>query len=84
MNQVKVTVISQQGHCAYHHKVGDAWVCGGTTPGGLCASAYSTIYPTLRALGAGGKFDWANADGSLDMCCSDHKNPVIMRLQVIE
>lgn len=84
MSKVKISVISQEGYCGFHHKVGDTWVCDGTTPGGVCASAYNAIYPTLRALSVGGKFDWGNEDGSVDMCCPDHKNPVILRLEVIE
>ncbi len=84
MKDVKVTVVSQKGTCAYNHKVGDSWVCGSTTPGGMCATAYSTIYPTIRALRAGGSFDSGNEDGSVDLCCPDHLNPVVMRLQRVE
>lgn len=80
MKSVQVKVISQEGTCAYNHKVGDSWVCGSTTPGGMCASAYAAFYPTIRALAAGGKFEWGNADGSVDMCCPDHKNPLVVRM----
>jgi len=84
MKQVKVEVISQQGTCAYNHKVGDSWLCGPTTPCGMCASAYAAIYPSIRALQAGGKFDWGNEDGSVDMCCPDHLNPLVVRLTPVE
>jgi uncharacterized repeat protein (TIGR04076 family) len=50
----------------------------------MCATAYSTIYPTIRALRAGGSFDSGNEDGSVDLCCPDHLNPVVMRLQRVE
>ena len=38
-HEVKVTVLSQKGHCAWGHKVGDSWVIGGVTPHGMCLSA---------------------------------------------
>jgi len=83
MKDVKVTVISQKGFCGHGHNEGDSWVCGGKTPAGVCASAYAAIYPTLRALSAGGSFEWANPDGSVDLACPDHLNPLVMRLKVL-
>ena len=84
MNEVKVTVLSQQGTCDHGHKVGDSWICGPTTPGGMCGSLYNAIYPTARALMADGRFDWGNEDGSVDMCCIDHANPLVVRLERVE
>jgi uncharacterized repeat protein (TIGR04076 family) len=84
MKKVKVTVVSQQGHCAYGHAVGHEWICDSLTPGGMCASAYIAIYPTIRALAAGGTFPWANKDGSLDLACPDHANPLVLRLAAID
>ncbi len=84
MKSVEVTVVSQKGTCAHRHKVGDSWICGALTPEGMCASAFAAIYPTIRGLSAGGKFDWGNADGSVDMCCPDHINPLVLRLKPVE
>ena len=84
MKDVKVTVISQRGHCAHGHKVGDTWTCGAVTPAGMCASAYNALYPYKAALATGGSFEWANPDGSLDVACPDFQNPVVMRLSVVK
>jgi uncharacterized repeat protein (TIGR04076 family) len=84
MKEVKVTVVSQRGHCAHGHKVGDTWMCGTKTPAGMCASAYHALYPIKAALAAGGSFDWANPDGSVEVACPDHLNPVVMRLKPVE
>lgn len=81
MKEVEVTVVSQEGRCDHGHKVGDTWVCGALTPTGMCAAAYAAIYPTVRALAAGGSFPWAAEDGSLEMACPDGKNPLILRLR---
>lgn len=77
-----VEVVLQEGTCGAGHSVGERFVCGGKTPGGVCAAAYAVLYPTVRALAAGGSFPWANPDGSLDLACPDHKNPVVFRLKV--
>jgi uncharacterized repeat protein (TIGR04076 family) len=84
MKKVRVEVISQQGSCAYKHKVGDEWICGPTTPCGMCASMYVAIFPTIRALQAGGKFSWGKEDGSVEMCCTDHMNPLWVRLTPVD
>ena len=56
---VKVTVISQQGHCEVGHRVGDYWVIDGKTmktPEGLCLFAYQTLQSMLISLMVGGTF----------------------------
>lgn len=84
MKEVKVTVVSQKGFCGAGHKEGDSWVCGSKTPEGICAAAFAAIYPTLRALAAGGSFDWAHPDGSMDVACPDNVNPLVLRLKAID
>jgi uncharacterized repeat protein (TIGR04076 family) len=81
MKDVLVTVVSQEGSCGHGHTVGQIFRCGGKTPAGMCAAAYAAIYPTIRALSAGGSFSWAAADGSLDLACPDGANPVLFRLR---
>jgi len=83
MKEVLVTIVSQKGSCGHGHAVGQSWSCGGKTPGGICASAYGAMYPTIRALSAGGSFPWAAPDGSLDVACPDGANPIIFRLKVV-
>ncbi len=84
MKEVLVEVISQRGECGAGHHVGERFVCGGKTPAGICAAAYNALYPTVRALAAGGSFPWANPDGSVDLACPDGANPVVFRLKVSE
>lgn len=81
MKDVLITVVSQKGHCGYGHAEGHSWTFNGTTPAGFCANAWCAIYPTVRALAAGGTFPWAAADGSLDLVCQDAANPVVFRLK---
>ena len=84
MKDVRVEVVKQEGHCGAGHEVGHSWVCGGKTVEGICAAAYACLYPTLRALSAGGRFEWAAADGSLEVACPDGDNPVVFRLATVE
>lgn len=83
MKDVMVTVVSQKGTCGHGHTVGQVFRCGGKTPDGMCAAAYAAIYPTIRALAAGGSFEWAAEDGSVDLACPDGANPVIFRLKAV-
>lgn len=83
MKDVTIEVVSQKGHCAHGHKVGDVFVCDGKTPAGMCASAFAVVYPTVRALAAGGTFPWANQDGSVDLACPDFANPIVFRVKAV-
>ncbi|MEW6032046.1 MAG: TIGR04076 family protein [Bacillota bacterium] len=83
MKDVLVSVVSQKGTCGHGHAVGDVFRCGGKTPAGMCAAAYAALYPTIRALAAGGTFPWAEPDGSLELACPDGENPVIFRLKAV-
>lgn len=80
VKQVRVEVVRQEGVCGAGHKPGDTWVCGGMTVDGICAAAYASFYPTLRALASGGEFRWAEQDGSVEIACPDGANPAIFRL----
>ena len=78
---VRVTVVSQKGHCGAEHKVGDQWTVSGKTPDGICLAAFNALYPNLRALRFGGTFPWgADPDTSL-VACPDGENPVVFELQ---
>ncbi len=83
MKDVLITIISQKGHCGHGHAEGHTWNYDGKTPAGVCANAWNAIFPTVRALSAGGTFPWADPDGSLELVCPDPANPVIFRLKPV-
>lgn len=84
MKDVLITIVSQKGDCGHGHAAGHTWRYDGKSPGGMCANAWNAIYPTVRALSAGGKFPWASEDGSLDLVCADPANPVVFRLKAVD
>ena len=82
---VEVEVISQKGKCAAGLKKGDKFKFDPSmTPLNFCASAYTSFYPTLKAISAGGNFPWAEQDGSMLVACPDPKNPVVCSLKIVK
>lgn len=81
---VKVKVIKQEGHCAAEHKVGDEFLIANKTPGGMCLSAFASLYPSLRVLQFGGSFPWAKDPESSEAACPDAANPVVFELRRVE
>jgi len=80
--KVAVKVVSQKGFCANNHKVGDEWVIGGTTPAGICLSAFDVICPYIWVLMCGGALPWeSDPDIATNIACSDAKNPVVFELR---
>ena len=82
MVRVKATVISQEGHCAAGHKVGDEIIFDWDTheiEGKLCLHALYSALPKLYALATA-------EDGSkvARHACPDGYNPLILELRVIE
>jgi len=84
VKKVSIEVVSQKGTCDAGHRVGQKFTLGSHTPEGICTPAFVALYPTARALSAGGSFPWANEDGSLDIACGDADNPVVFRLKAID
>ncbi len=79
---VEISVISQKGHCAAHHKVGDRWIVHNwRTPEGLCISALNAMIPALRAMWLGCNQPWDNVPGETEIACPDPKNPVIFKVK---
>jgi len=79
---VSITVISQKGNCAQGHKIGDRWVCDSRyTPGGICLSAFHTMYPILRVLGFGGSLPWRDEPDMNTTACPDPANPTVFELR---
>ena len=79
--EVVAKVISQKGTCAAEHKVGDEWVIEGRTPGGMCLSAFSALFPSLRVLMFGGAFPWETDPDVTTVACPDAENPVVFELR---
>jgi len=83
---VRITVISQEGHCAEGHKVGDQWVIGKEikTPSGMCAHAFTSLFPAIQVLQFGGVFPWLERKGTPDVCevaCPDAHNPMVFEVR---
>ena len=81
MHEVTIKVVSQQGHCAAGHRVGDEWRFTGATPGGICFSAFNSILPAAQVLMFGGSYPWATAEGTTTVACPDAQNPVVFELR---
>ena len=81
---VSIKVVSQKGHCAQGHKVGDEWIIKGyCTPQGICMGAFDSIFPVAAVLAYGGKFPWAKDPDTSQVACSDADNPVVFEMRRI-
>jgi uncharacterized repeat protein (TIGR04076 family) len=89
MVKVRATVISQEGHCAAGHKVGDEVILDWDThkiDGRLCLHALYSVLPKIYALAHGADVAYATAeDGSkvARHACPDGYNPLILELKVV-
>ncbi len=88
--KVKVTVISQEGHCAAGHKVGDEVIFDFNTneiKGTLCLHALYSALPKIYAMAHGADVAYATAeDGSkvARHACPDGYNPLILELRLMD
>lgn len=79
---VSVKVISQKGHCAQGHKVGDEWIIKEyKTPEGICMGAFDSIFPVAAVMAFDGKFPWASDPDCTEVACSDAQNPVVFEVR---
>ncbi len=62
--------------------VGETFVIGPRTPGGMCARAYAAVYPPALAMRFSEKIAWEKDDGTLDLLCPDQD--VVYRLSRIK
>ena len=90
MTRVQAKVISQDGHCAAGHKIGDEIIFDWDTheiEGRLCLHALYSALPKIYALAHGGKVAFAKAeDGTLVArhACPDGYNPLILELRIVK
>lgn len=86
----KLTVkeIQGRGICNFGFKVGDVIMHPDQSPPrtipNFCAWAYHEIHPVLLTLKYGGSFPWETEKNAAVACCSDSKNPVVFRIELIE
>lgn len=76
-------VISQEGHCALNHKVGDEFRISEKTPAGMCPWAFYALFPFISVLQFGGSFYWENDRDKTTVACPDPANPVVFELRRI-
>ena len=74
-------VVSQTGHCGAEHKVGDEWTISSKTPGGMCLSAFTSMYPAARVLMFDGTLPWESDPDVTRVACPDVDNPVVIEVR---
>jgi uncharacterized repeat protein (TIGR04076 family) len=75
-------VISQEGHCAFGHKVGDEVVFDGeTVRGRVCLQALYSFLPMVFAMRFGAVFPWQKDLAVNKAACPDGKNPVVFEIR---
>ena len=79
---VAVKVVSQKGHCAQGHKVGDEWIMRNyCTPSGICMGAFDSIFPVAAVMAFDGKFPWSTDPDTTQVACSDADKPVVFEVR---
>ena len=81
MKDVIAKIVSQKGTCALGHKVGDEFLIGQTTPLGMCAWAFYTLFPFAEVLQFGGSFPWESDPDRTTVACPDPGNQVVFELR---
>lgn len=81
---VRLTLESQIAKCPNGHQVGDEFIVGRKTPGGLCMGAFASLLPYISALRFGGSFHWEKQEGVGTFCCPDPKVINVFRLERVE
>ena len=78
---IAIKVVETRGECHEGHKVGDEWICNGTTPKGMCSMAFCALYPTIWALQFGAKFPWQKDQHVARGSCPDPESFIIFELR---
>ena len=81
---IKITLLSQIGKCPAGHKVGDQFIVGGHTPGGICMGAFGSLLPFIMTLRFGGSFPWESNPDEGTFCCPDPEVVNVFRLERIK
>jgi len=81
---VKIKLVSQLKKCPAGHQVGDEFVVGRHTPGGICMGAFGSLMPFITALRFGGSFPWEKNPDEGTFCCPDPKVVNVFHLERID
>jgi len=81
---VRITLVSQSGMCPNGHMVGDEFLAGRTTPGGLCMGAFASLLPYVTTLRFGGSFPWERNADEATFCCPDPEVCNVFLLERVE
>lgn len=79
--RIKITVESVAGKCALGHEPGKEFVTEGTTPEGICLTAFNTLNPAIQTLMFGGSFPWEEDPNAAHIGCSDHINTTVFKIE---
>ena len=83
--KVKLKVISQEGFCNLHHKVGDEVIISESgIEGKICLHALYSLLPKAFAIMYGAEFPWVKDGENPRHVCPDSKNPVVFELERVE
>jgi len=77
-------VITQEGHCAAGHRVGDEVTFDGLTINGkVCIHSLCSFLPKMFAMRYGATFPWLEDPDVSTHACPDAKNPVVFEIRRI-
>jgi len=80
-SKIRVTVDSVAGKCPLGNIPGKEFVIERTTPAGMCLSAFNSINPAIQVLRYGGSFPWEKNPDEAYICCPDHLNRTVFKLE---
>jgi uncharacterized repeat protein (TIGR04076 family) len=80
-SRIKVTVDSVAGKCPLGNRPGKEFIIERTTPAGMCISAFNAINPAIQVLRYGGSFPWEKNPDEAYICCPDHINRTVFKLE---
>ena len=67
------------------HKVGDTYEFDfERCPQNFCASAFHSLWPSLRVLELGGRHPWDTEENVTHVACPDSSKPTIFRIEVYD
>ncbi len=67
------------------HKVGDTYEFDfERCPQNFCASAFHSLWPSLRVLELGGRHPWDTEENVTHVSCPDSTKPTIFRIEVYD
>lgn len=70
-----IEIVENRFNCC---KIGETFILGPRTPGGMCAKAFAAVYPTALAMRFSDKIAWESEDGQVEIICPDRD--VVYRL----